>query len=248
MKIACIVNYNTPHLVEAAIMSLQRCTPYCKVVVFDNSDREKPLGAIGTDIGKGLEGVLVLDNSKGCFIDFDRWLRGFPRKQKVSHYGSAIHCYSVQWLINFLAEPFVLMDSDVLVKKDITPLWDESQAWVGTSREVKTRYGRKMRARPELCFVNSPMLLESGATYFNPARMYSLCETRQANAYDTGCWFHEDCDAKHLPHREVDIDDYMIHLRHGSWSGMEDGQAWLEAHGDLWKPTMGGAEGVNKNI
>ena len=54
MKIACIVNYNTPHLVEAAIMSLQRCTPYCKVVVFDNSDREKPLGAIGTDIGKAL--------------------------------------------------------------------------------------------------------------------------------------------------------------------------------------------------
>ena len=57
----CTVNFNTPELTRAAILSLWKHTPGCQVTVFDNSDR-LPFGT--------MDGVRVIDNTRGRVVDF----------------------------------------------------------------------------------------------------------------------------------------------------------------------------------
>ena len=223
----CIVHYNTPLLTQCAIRSLWKHTPGVGVIVFDSSDRE-PFPK--------MEGVEVIDNTRGQVIDFDKWLAQFPDKLPTKNrWASAKHCYTVQWLINKRRNPFILMDSDVLIKQDISTFWDKSQAFVGEINPHYTKYRLTVdRVLPFLCFVNVPMMKQAGVSYFNYPKMYALTDARPDCAYDTGCWFLENVKSRRLPYRDISIDPYVVHFGHGSW---KDGPAdeWLEEHKDLWR-------------
>ena len=224
----CIVHYNTPRLTQCAIQSLWKHTPGVEVIVFDNSDRE-PFPK--------MDNVEIIDNTRGQIIDFDKCLAQFPDKLPTKNrWASTKHCYTVQWLINKRRNPFILMDSDVLVRQDISLFWQREQAFVGQIKPHHSIYRVTVdRVLPMLCFVNVPMMKRSGVSYFNPQKMYALTSRRPDCAYDTGCWFLEDVIRHRLPYTDVDIDTYILHFGHGSWKE-KDAEQWLEENRELYCP------------
>ena len=194
---------------------------------FDNSDRD-PLPPI--------PGVEIIDNTRGQVIDFKEYLAQFPGKISTANdWGSAKHCYTIQWLINKRRNPFILMDSDILVKQDISTLWQKDKAFVGQIKPHYTTYRITIdRVLPFLSFINVPMMKRSGVTYYNFPKMYALTNRRPDCAYDTGCWFLEDVKAHRLPYTDMSIDPYMIHLGHASWKD-KDPEQWLQENKQYWE-------------
>ena len=228
-KDVVIIHYNTPDITTAAIKSLNKTTEGCKVILFDNSD-EKPFK-------NTFDNVEVIDNTKGEIINFEEWLDTFPDKEPSpgNNYGSAKHCYSVQWIVDHRKNPFVLMDADVLLKKDITEFWDDKQAFVGHVGCNTRRFGYTVnRVEPWLCYINVPVMRMNGISYFNPKKMWNLVSKAPDDHYDTGAWFLEECVRLNLPYTEIDTKLFGIHLRHGSWRKKDEAQ-WLKENKNLWK-------------
>lgn len=221
-----IVNYNTQELTECAIKSLNLHTPGCRVYVFDNSDK----GAF-VNYFKNVE---VIDNTAGQIINWRRWLRTYPEKYPYvgNNYGSAKHCKSVDLCFELIPDGFVLMDSDILIKQDISTLWDESCAASGKV-VCDEHFISIPRLAPYLCYINVPMCREHGVWYFNAAYMWKLTRHSPNRFYDTGAWLLKDVEKKGLPIKKVDIDNYAAHLRNGSWKDT-DYRQWLEDNVDLW--------------
>lgn len=224
-----IVNFNTQVLTDAAIRSLNKHTPGCNVVVFDNSDRAPFVNTF--------DNVDVIDNTKRQHIDFEDFLAEYPDKYPTpeNNYGSAKHCKTIDYCFDLFPEGFVLMDSDVLVKRDITPFFDDSCAWVGQIDLHRNRWNYKLpRVLPYICYLNVPLLRKHGVRYFNGKKMWALSHRHPDMWYDTGCWFYEACHELSLPENHVKIKDYILHLHHGSWNAA-DSDEWLEAHRNLWE-------------
>ena len=110
-----IIHYNTPRLTECLVRSINLFVKDAIIYIFDNSDKE-PFTAF-------FDNVLVIDNTKGEIIDFDKWLEKYPKKHlsngRANKWGSAKHCYSVEKCMEIIQDDFILLDSDVLLKKDI---------------------------------------------------------------------------------------------------------------------------------
>lgn len=224
-----IVNFNTQALTEAAIYSLNKHTPGCRIVVFDNSDR-KPFK-------NNFYNVEVIDNTKGQHIDFEAMLSGYPDKYPTpeNQWGSAKHCKTIDYCFDLFPDGFLLMDSDILIKKDITSFFDNSCAWVGNVEIHTSKFNVNLpRVLPYLCYINVPMCRNHGIRYFNGEKMFALSHRKPDMGYDTGCWFYEECQRVGLPSNYICINDYMVHLRHGSWNVVQV-MEWLEEHRDLWK-------------
>lgn len=223
-----IVNYNTTMLTEAAIKSLLKHTPYCHVYVFDNSDKEP--------FKTKIPNVDVIDNTKGKVVDFEQELAKYPNKHdkdlKKSNYGSAKHAMSVDKLMEMVPDGFVLMDSDVLIKEDISSLWDRQTACIGTE-DVKHNVPLLV---PFLCWINVSFLKEHHIGYYNGDKMWALSDKEPDCWYDTGAWLLEEVRRKNLPVKYIDIWKYVLHLGHGSWRGEKkrvDG--FLNENANLWK-------------
>jgi len=237
-----IVHYNTPELTEAAIRSLWKHTPDAHVTILDNSDK-RPF--VRNDYGLWTMdyGLSIIDNTKGQIVDWRKWLSKFQDKMPCpeNDWGSAKHTYSVELCMDRFQDGFFLMDSDVLVKQDITPLCDPSKAFVGeTSFCLKRRGFRAMRVLPMLCWINTPMLKRHGIHYFNPERTWKLTSVFPNCWYDTGAsFFQETADAR-LPYSTIKTDDYILHYGNGSWNQHKDPLEWLEENKELW----GGQSGL----
>lgn len=233
----CIVHYNTPKLTAACIRSLWKHTPNARVTVFDNSDKRPFSSIVNCKLSNCP--IEVVDNTRGQHIDFEKWLATFPDKEPSpgNNYGSAKHCYSVQWLIDHSEEPFVLMDSDVLIRKDITPFFEHKDcAWVGELGEnVRRRFGYNFqKVQPFLCWLNVPLLKEKGISYFNPEYMWNLTTRKPNHRYDTGAWLHRAVGEARLPVCQLPIGEYILHLGHGSWRDKRP-MEWLQMHRHLWE-------------
>ena len=228
--LAAIVHYNTPEMTTAAIRSLWKHHPDCRVVIFDNSDR-RPLSIQNDGLD---EMVNVIDNTQGQIMDFPRWLDTFPDKTRNNNgYASAKHAYSIQWLIDHIDEPFLLMDSDVLIRRDLTPICNPAYAAVGEVA-VNPKLNDAPRLLPILCYINVPMLSEADIRYFNPDYMWALTSITPNNRYDTGAWFLRDLQAHHQPYIDINISPYVLHFGHGSWKG-KDSMAWIMENKQLWQ-------------
>lgn len=229
LKRVVIVNFNTQELTDAAIRSLEKHTPGCKVAVFDNSTIEPFVNTFSN--------VEVIDNTKGQHIDFDKFLAEYPDKYPTpeNHWGSAKHCKTVDYCFELFPEGFLLMDSDVLVKQDVSIFFNESCAWVGRMELQHNRWNYHLpRVLPYLCYLNVPMLARHGVRYFNGEKMWALNHRHPDMWYDTGCWFYEACHERKLPENHINVHNYVLHLRHGSWNATEQ-EEWLERYSDLWK-------------
>ena len=149
-----------------------------------------------------------------------------------NNYGSAKHCKSVDLCFELIPDGFVLMDSDILIKQDISTLWDES--CTASGKVVCDEHFISIpRLAPYLCYINVPMCREHGVWYFNAAYMWKLTRHSPNRFYDTGAWLLKDVEKKGLPIKKVDIDNYAAHLRNGSWKDT-DYRQWLEDNVDLW--------------
>lgn len=225
-----IVHYNTPELTRAAILSVRKHTPGCRFTVFDNSDR-RPF--------EPMPGVKVIDNTRGQVIDFDAMLERYPGKvDTVNEQGSAKHIASVDYLFDVLPDGFVLMDSDVLVKRDISFFFDKDVAWTGTIQKEPPFNFMTKRLFPFLLWINVPMLRKHGIRFWHEGMVYKLSHNGRPY-YDTAGSLLKDCDDAKLPCSQVDIFDYIVHFGGGSCGRKKLGDAlrWLyEEHPDIWKP------------
>lgn len=239
-KQVAIIHYNTPELTEAAILSLRKHTgTRYDVTVFDNSDK-RPFKA-------KMQGVKVIDNTKGKYIDFEAELAKFPNKcwdmAKKNNYGSAKHIMSVQKLWELLPGGFILMESDILLKDDIGFIWQEDFAAVGKVQWFRGRRIEKDRLLPFLCYMNVPLLVKNGARYYDPERCWALQPggmNNPNNWYNTGATLLEDIiKTKPELHGKLypDLDHHFIHYTGGSWrqKGIENQKAWLEQNRSLWE-------------
>ena len=240
-KTVAIIHYNTPELTMAAIGSLLKNGggPF-RVVVFDNSDTRP--------FKRRMRGVKCIDNTKGQVIDFDKELEKYPERDrsigcaKGCEFGSVKHMMTVQKLWELLPQGFVLMESDILIKKNIDEFFDEGYSVYGYCQKSQPHNPFHIgRMLPMLCWMNVPMLQREGAKYFDPARTYGLLpggRQNRNNWYDTGAPLLEDILSKRprLKGYHRDIREFVEHFGSGSWqnNSLDAHKAWLEQHKDLW--------------
>ena len=241
-KTVAIIHFNTPELTESAIKSIRKHGGgKYRVIVFDNSDTRP--------FTKRMRGVDVIDNTKGQIIDFEAKLAKFPEKDRTigcakgCEFGSAKHMMTVQKLWELLPEGFVLMESDILLKRDIDEFFADGYSvygyWQKSQPNNPFHIGRML---PMLCWMNVPMLKARGAKYFDPERTYGLLpggRSNRNNWYDTGAVLLEDIlrNRPHLKGYHRDIREFVEHYGSGSWANNDLCQqtAWLEKHHDLWQ-------------
>ena len=235
-----IVHFNTPELTEACILSVRKHGgQQYHITVFDNSDA-RPFTA-------KMDGVTVIDNTKGQVIDFDKELKKHQKAQygKVNNYASDKHMMSVQKLWDIINAPFLLLDSDVLLKQSVDFMFKDDVVAVGHVQNPQPGNNFNLgRLVPMVCYINVPLCHEYGMTYFDPKRAWMIHSDNlhdRANWYDTGASFYEDIHAKKNGCRgtRIDIRPLMEHYKRGSWWGNchGDHKKWLENHKNLWKPT-----------
>lgn len=234
-----IIHFNTPELTEACIKSIRKHGCNWPVTIFDNST-ERPFTA-------AMKNVSVLDNTQGDYVNFEKELAKMPEHQrgfgKASQYASTKHMMSVQKLWDLLPEGFILIESDVLIKKDIRELWREEFAAAGGIQEPKGYRYMHPRLLPMVCYMNVPLLKKHGAKYYDPKRTFGLFADvdDRNNWYDTGAVLMEDIKKtkpelvalvyKHITH-------FYEHYRHGSWAAnkLQDQKNWLQQNRKLWEP------------
>ena len=232
-----IVHFNTPELTEAAILSMRKHGgENYHVTIFDNSDTRP--------FKKQMDGVTVVDNTKGKVINFDKELKKYPDRDpdygcaKGCVFGSDKHMMSVQKLWDIIDAPFLLMDSDILIQQSVDFMFQENQCAVG-----HVAYGTGLTPRerlvPYLLFINVPLCKERGARFFDPDRSWALHKGNdERNFWDTGAALLNDIRS----HKNglcgvcVDIRPLMVHLGSGSWEKNDDGkhQRWLNQYRHLW--------------
>ncbi len=221
-----VVHYNTPKLTSAAVMSLNKYCPKCHITVFDNSDLRPFVN--------NFDNVEVIDNTKGQIIDFDKMLSKFPKKENgdrnKSNFGSAKHCKSVDVLMKYLPNGFILIDSDILLFAKISAFIDTTKAIIGN---LNKKEGIEL-IDPFICWINVPMLKKNKISYFNGSKMWALSDKYPNNRYDTGAWVLEAVKNKKLPWGSIDIWKYIVHFGHGSWRE-KNVSRWLESHENLFK-------------
>ena len=254
-KTVAIINFNTPELTEAAILSLRKHggEDY-KVVVFDNSTDVDFPAMDGLPVRKmkarpftkKMKGVRVINNRKGQVIDFQKLLAEYPDKNPrhslCNDWGSTKHIWTVQKLWELLPDGFVLMESDILLKANIDEFFNEQYSVYGYCQKSQPYnpfgIGRML---PMLCWMNVPMLQREGAKYFDPERTYGLLpggKQNRNNWYDTGAPLLEDILSKRprLKGYHRDIREFVEHFGSGSWqnNSLDAQKSWLEQHKDLW--------------
>ena len=90
-KQVAIIHFNTPELTEAAILSLRKQTGMrYDVTVFDNSDRRP--------FTPKMEGVTVVDNTKGQVIDFEKELEKYPTLYPIEIVESIVPLSPLEYL------------------------------------------------------------------------------------------------------------------------------------------------------
>ena len=222
-----IVHYNTPELTEALYHSICKFTPNSTVYIFDNSNmRPFPY--------EKFPKIHHIDNTKGQIIDFDKWLNKYPNHINSygykNHNASPKHCISVEKCMELIPEDFILLDSDILLKKDISNIINKNAlcaADIIYHQNLKT-----YRATPFLCYINTPLCRQKNIHFFNENYMHGLGVSKESEKHDTGGAFY--LATKHN-FVKIIIDNYIIHYGAGSWGNKIDEKKWIEKNSILWK-------------
>lgn len=231
-KNVVIIHYNTPKLTECLVKSINKFVSGAVIYILDNSDK-LPFTA-------KFDNVTIFDNTKGQIIDFDKWLEGYPNRinsfARNNNYASAKHAYSVEKCMELVPDGFVLIDSDVLLKRDISDLYLEDCTYVA---EVLTQPdGIVKRVCPYLCFINSKLCKEYGVHFFEDDKMHGLFVTRVGDCFDTGAAFYYS--ASKFKNGTINTQEWCVHYGHGSWNKKgykytKTPEEWLEENVYLWK-------------
>ena len=254
-RVVAMIHFNTPEITEAAVQSIRKHGgERYEIVIFDNSaDSTTTLGTNhARPFTAKLPGVTVIDNTKGQVIDFDKFLAEYPDRNpsvgiyQSSVWGSAKHIVTVQKLWELLPEGFVLMESDIMIKKPIDEFFREEYSFVGfVQQHQKGNPFDVPRIMPMLCWMNVPMLTREGARYFDPDRCWGLKADRndRGNWMDTGACLLDEVLKKRprLKGLHVDIRLFVEHYGGGSWKqdNLNAQMAWINSHRQLWAMSNG---------
>lgn len=240
-----IVHYNTPELTTCLCGSIYKLHPGSHITVFDNSDK-RPL-----DTYKILR-VSYIDNTHGQIINFEQELEKYPLRQikeqteSGCNFGSAKHSMSVDWLCKHLSENFILLDSDVLLKRPVDFIDDNYICCSDILRVHEDIY----RILPMISYINVRKMNEYGISFFDGSRMHSLVDlSSRYHWYDTGASFYEDTKKLNL-FKRINSAEYIVHYGNGSWRTpnkqvIQFGQLaneyaslpymeWLDKYNSLW--------------
>ena len=204
----CIIHYNTPELTNALIKSINKNVKRAFIYLFDNSDK-KPFTY-------EYNNMLYLDNTNGKYINFNKWLDNYPTrlqsKEHIGNYGSARHSISVQKCIELINDNFILMDSDILLKRDVSGFVNNKYIYVG---ETEKQGNGKYRILPFCLFINVKMCKKYNVPWFDANYMHGLHLTKEADKYDTGGAFY--IHTRNYPHKNVTLKSFIVHYKGGSW-------------------------------
>lgn len=229
-----IVHFNTPVLTEALIKSINKFVPNCTIYIFDNSTHSPFLYM--------QDNIIYIDNTEGQIINFDDVMSGLQLNTintgAISNgYGSLKHTLSIQKWIQMTNENFILLDSDILLKKDITELFDENYLCVGDTRVNPNNIERWA---PFCMFFNVAEIKKKKYAYYNPKYMHGI--EGPGNIYDTGAYFY--MITKHDNVKRVAINNYIIHYGAASWKDGQESiknfkkmpfEKWLDNNRKYWK-------------
>lgn len=243
-KNVCIIHYNTPVLTAHLVKSINKHTPGTNIFIFDNSDQYPFINSFNN--------VTVFDNTKRQIVNFDQWLKKYPNRGKsggkANNWGSAKHAYSVEKCMELIKEPFVLFDSDVLVKKDFSILFDETVCYKGEVINQPGTNNKIKRVLPFICFVNTPMCKTKGIHYFDENYMHGLRFKGRSDDYDTGGALYILTEQKGGLHSEIKVADYIEHYGNGSWVSAAEKMKrpkhmpifeWLNKYKEYWSDNTG---------
>ena len=230
-----IIHYNTPKATEALIKSINKQVGDCNIYIFDNSDREP--------FTYHQDNITYFDNTNGQYIDFDEELKKFPHKEarSNSNYGSFKHSISVQKCMDMLDIPVILLDSDVLLLSDISPLYNDAFIAGGDflSPDPAQVY-KKIRLVPSICFLNFPIMKESGLHYHYNDGFIDI-NPNVDNCFDTGGLLGLILKTQYInTFNQFKPSEYIVHYMHGSWNEEPTGgkptiEQWLEDHKILYE-------------
>ena len=237
-----IVNFNTQNLTDCTIRCVNKHTPNCHIYVFDNSDMQP---FVNTH-----ENVSVIDNTKQQILNFDEFLEKYPNRKKSPGYLggkciSARHTITIDKCFDIIDDNFVLLDSDVIVKRDLNELVDESCIFVGDVSPQPLSVSIK-RLLPFVCWINVKMCKEHGIRYFDENYMHGLANNKvnpMSDKYDTGGGFY--IHAKAYNYKLINHKEYIVHYKGGSWDDKASRSAYRNGTPDefinkyrmFWEPS-----------
>lgn len=206
-----IVHYNTPELTNALVLSIyKQCTKIDNIFIFENSDTRKY-----NVIDKKYE--IIIDNSKNKIINFKKIIEKKVKKHIFNETclntscGTFNHSMSVEWFYKRQAEPFILLDSDVIIKKDLSELSNNSFCFVSDIYYIN---GSPIRIYPFVSYLNVNILHNNKICFCDGKHIYPNFSLLQ---YDTGGWFLNQCINKNLQFKKINYTDYVSHFGLGSW-------------------------------
>ena len=207
-----IVHYNTPELTTCLISSIKRWDEDATIFIFENSDK-RPLEDVFGDL-------IIFDNSKGQLIDFSKLIeeahnhlspaswQAHLASIETNNFGSMKHAASVQWLIDNVADSFLLLDSDVLLKKSPLDLATDKIC----SGSIDYLTPQFYRIAPYICYLNYSELAKHNVKFFDIKTFDSVHYDT-----DTGGTFLKELEQKHIEFNRFDWMEYCVHFGNGSW-------------------------------
>ena len=189
-----IIHYNANDSLIKCLESLKQITNPFTVHLFDNSD-ETPF----IDVDR-FNFIKYYDNTKGQLVDF-------TNKIGKLEFASYTHSKSVQFILDLIKTECLLLDSDVILKKDISTIMNNNYNVISG---IENREQLKTRFLPHIMYLN----LNEQFKFFDESRI-SPFDFR----YDTCASLYEDIiKYGENKYKLIDPDDYVIHEKGASFN------------------------------
>lgn len=215
MKKIGVVHFNTPFMLTCLIKSINKHVKNAYIYVFDNSNKEPFINTFNN--------VEVIDNTKNQIINFYQLSINY----KIENTGSWRHSVTIQKLIEIIDDNFVLLDSDVLIKKDFSFLYEKREIHAGCFEPIFKRIA------PYMCFINVNECKKHNIQYYK----IKTGENVNNKTSDTGSQFYASIIDKNIPcDKNVSIGKYIKHLDGGSWRN-KDINEFIFNNKHLWDDT-----------
>lgn len=192
------------------------------------------LKSFAKQLGK-LPTVVIIDNGNRIPID-PRLKQAFNIIDNFNHkilpdenQPSRNHCIALDYTLNkhIHTKWVLLVDNDILFKpsvKNFINTFDESADCVG---EIGWDVIKPERLFPYFCLINMEKYKQDNIHYFDPNKCMKLFDENgnelhnvsngHSGLYDTGYSFLESIKKKKWAIREIQINDYIVHLKNGSF-------------------------------
>ena len=209
-----ITNFNTTELVNLLIRSIIKNVKSLRyrIIVVDNSTLKK----FSLDESINLEGhsVQILDNTEKKLFDTDMFVEKYSKVDSKNNYASFRHAIAIQWILDTAENDVVLLDSDVVIKRDIDFI-DEKYVTVADtgSNDFKVRF------LPFIQYFNIKKIQGFHLKYLDIDRMHGGRNAANSKKYDTGASFYEDIIQRKIAYKTINHNVYVDHLKGGSWLG-----------------------------